>query len=176
MVHTVPDIFCMLAQKLYSAKNTLEGSPLLESGWELEGRSLVIGGEPLTSLLQIHFALEIPTWELEFFTSLTMLTWCLDGSHVEWQSPGENPQLPHGGSLSMLRVWAFILWPSSHWLLSLFWLLMIVVSFSIITLDILLWAMATLYLLGLLRAWGLVKLSIVWALDVCLWTPSIKLE
>ena len=36
-------------------------------------------------------------------------------------------------------------------------------------------SIATLHLLRLARAWKLVKLSIVWALNESLWTPSIKL-
>jgi hypothetical protein len=55
------------------------------------------------SFTQIHFTLEFSAWELEHFTR-----WHPDGSHVEWlqqalslfwQSLGQNPKLPHGGSL-----------------------------------------------------------------------------
>ena len=83
----------------------------------------------------IHFILELSIWKLLFFIGLTILSWHLDGSHVEWlqqafshswQAQSQNPELPPRGSLGMLIAWALILgktpWVWAYRLPSILWL------------------------------------------------------
>ena len=73
------------------------------SSWELE----------LGAWRKIHFRHNLSTWELEGFTGLTMLRWCLDGSYVEciqralgkfWRVFRQNPKLPPWGSLGSVKL------------------------------------------------------------------------
>ena len=80
-----------------SMQDTQHSKPFCTKGWELEERSL---------LLTLVHSSPLHTWAFKLrassfypvFISLTPLTWCPDGSHVEQLRLdfGQNPKLPHG--------------------------------------------------------------------------------
>lgn len=60
--------------------------------WELKGKSLLIGREPLMHAClfsQFHFSFNLSTWELEPFTRFIMLRWRLNGFHVRYNYFGK---------------------------------------------------------------------------------------
>ena len=74
--------------------------------WEQEERSFLVGERrPLTGWLfsQIHFTLELSSWEIELPSGLAMLKWRFEGFRVKWlhqalhefwQALGERSMLP----------------------------------------------------------------------------------
>ena len=136
--------------------------------WEQEERSFLVGERrPLTGWLfsQIHFTLELSSWEIELPSGLAMLRWRFDGFcvkwlhqalHEFWQALGKRPMLPWHAPWLCWYPWGSIGMSersSSHFcgpkpmgfqaFFGLSWML--------------LWAF---HLPKLLRAWWSVKLSI----------------
>ena len=86
--------------------------------WQIRDSTLQKGDTYTCLFTQVHLALEFSAWELDLFTTFTMLQWHLHGLHVEWlwQALDQNHELLPWTYVAheCQEFWVLVLWAPSQ--------------------------------------------------------------